>query len=593
MTETVMKPRLPSLPSAGLQQHLQNGRIDIRRLEAARTNRQIQLKNWDEYDRRMEMIRNDNHSSKIQKSQRGVKFRTDYMLLDAALRDDVDEVRYLLAKGINPNVAKDDGITALHQACINNSGEMCEVLIKYGADVNSRDADQWTPLHAAATNGHTEICEYLLSKGADLLAINVDCSIPYDLADDEETSQFLLDELTRRGYSPADVEAARLAPENMMLVDVIDQYNNGENLNKLNEQGAAPIHVAAACGYSEVAKVLLRLGIDPDSLDADGWTPAHVAVFWGQVEVLELLIAHGADLNLTTPDGQTAFSLCESDELHERVVEIWNQREQLKSLVRADRTYSASKPLQRKRRQSSVHRSSLREKTNFSKREARQEIELLESTKNIFEEGSNDDLSSVRPDIHKNPNPTTRLTINQPNSQLEKFNRPYSPSDVDTSEMSPSVRKKEGNTKERVIIIRPPTAYDVAYEPLSENSSAYGGDHVPTKPGIQESVPSHDSTLDKRYSSTYTTSDSKARPKSITIVDKRSSQGSRDKSPTLDRKHTTENVSTTNTMDTLRDDRTLSTVTVGSTLDPKHYTPNDQQSQSSNYASCCRNCNIL
>ncbi|KAF7233452.1 hypothetical protein EG68_03869 [Paragonimus skrjabini miyazakii] len=571
MTETVMKPRVPSLPSAGLQQHLQNGRIDIRRLEAARTNRQIQLKNWDEYDRRMEMIRNDNHTSKLQKSQRGVKFRTDYMLLDAALRDDVDEVRYLLAKGINPNVAKDDGITALHQACINNSGEMCEVLIKYGADVNSRDADQWTPLHAAATNGHTEICEYLLSKGADLLAINVDCSIPYDLADDEETSQFLLDELTRRGYSPADVEAARLAPENMMLVDVIDQYNNGENLNKLNEQGAAPIHVAAACGYSEVAKVLLRLGIDPDSLDADGWTPAHVAVFWGQVEVLELLIAHGADLNLMTPDGQTAFSLCESDELHERVVEIWNQREH----------------------QSSVHRSSLREKTNFSKREARQEIELLESSKNIFEEGSNDDLSSVRQDFHKNPNPTTRPTTNHPNSQLEKSNRPHSPSDVDTPEISPSVRKKEGNTKERVIIIRPPTAYDVAYESLSENSSAHGGDHVTPKPRTQESVPSHDSTLDKRYSSTYTTSDSKARPKSITIVDKRSSQGSRDKSPSLDRKHTTENVSNTNTIDTLRDDRTLSTVTVGSTLDPKHYTPNDQQSQSSNYASCCRNCTIL
>ncbi|KAF6769079.1 hypothetical protein AHF37_12807 [Paragonimus kellicotti] len=73
-------------------QHLQNGRIDIRRLEAARTNRQMQLKNWDEYDRRMEMMRKDSHTSKLQKSQRGVKFRTDYMLLDAALRDDVDEV---------------------------------------------------------------------------------------------------------------------------------------------------------------------------------------------------------------------------------------------------------------------------------------------------------------------------------------------------------------------------------------------------------------------------------------------------------------------------------------------------------------------
>ncbi|KAA3675569.1 uncharacterized protein DEA37_0011235 [Paragonimus westermani] len=423
---------------------------------------------------------------------------------------------------------------------------------------------------------------------------------------------------TVTGYSPADVEAARLAPENMMLVDVIDQYNNGENLSQLNEQGAAPltsesflndlndcivyfissvylnclsvqlhrselqIHVAAACGYSEVAKVLLRLGIDPDSLDADGWTPAHVAVFWGQDNYIATHFP--------------TSGLCESDELHERVVEIWNQREQLKSLVRADRTYSASKPLQRKRSQSSVHRSSLREKTNFSKREARQEIELLENTKNIFEEGSNDDLSAARPDFRKNPNPTTRPTTNHPNSQLEKFSGNYSPSDADTPEMSPSVSKREGNTKERVIIIRPPTAYDVAYESLeksSENSSAHKEDYATSKPGIQDSVPSHDSSLDKRYSSTYTTSDSKSRPKSIMIVDKRISQGSRDKSSSLDRKHSTENVSSTNTMDSLYDARTLSTVTVGSTLDPKHYTQNDQQSQSSNYASCCRNCTIL
>ncbi|OON21232.1 hypothetical protein X801_02874 [Opisthorchis viverrini] len=42
------------------------------------------------------------------------------------------------------------------------------------------------------------------------------------------------------------------------------------------------IHVAAACGYLDVASVLLGIGVDPDSLDADGWTPAHVAACWRQ-----------------------------------------------------------------------------------------------------------------------------------------------------------------------------------------------------------------------------------------------------------------------------------------------------------------------
>uniref|UniRef100_A0A1I8JQP2 ANK_REP_REGION domain-containing protein n=1 Tax=Macrostomum lignano TaxID=282301 RepID=A0A1I8JQP2_9PLAT len=72
--------------------------------------------------------------------------------------------RSLLKSGVNPNAANEDGLTALHQCCIDNSETMCRLLLEFNADVNARDTEQWTPLHAAATCGHLGICRLLVNK---------------------------------------------------------------------------------------------------------------------------------------------------------------------------------------------------------------------------------------------------------------------------------------------------------------------------------------------------------------------------------------------------------------------------------------------
>ena len=38
-----------------------------------------------------------------------------------------------------------------------------------------------------------------------------------------------------------------------------------------------PLHCAAACGHTPVAKQLIALGADVSASDADGWTPLHLA----------------------------------------------------------------------------------------------------------------------------------------------------------------------------------------------------------------------------------------------------------------------------------------------------------------------------
>ena len=73
-------------------------------------------------------------------------------------------VRRLLMQGGNPDSTNEDGLTALHQCCIDDSESMMKLLLEFGANVNAEDSEKWTPLHAAATCGHLHLVKYLISK---------------------------------------------------------------------------------------------------------------------------------------------------------------------------------------------------------------------------------------------------------------------------------------------------------------------------------------------------------------------------------------------------------------------------------------------
>lgn len=73
-------------------------------------------------------------------------------------------MRELLDLGVSPDVATEDGLTALHQCCIDDSEEMLLLLLKYGASVSARDSELWTPLHAASTCGHLSLCHHLVER---------------------------------------------------------------------------------------------------------------------------------------------------------------------------------------------------------------------------------------------------------------------------------------------------------------------------------------------------------------------------------------------------------------------------------------------
>lgn len=51
------------------------------------------------------------------------------------------------------------GLSALHQAVLDNNLAVVRILIGHGSDINLQDDDSWTPLHAACANGNSEIAK--------------------------------------------------------------------------------------------------------------------------------------------------------------------------------------------------------------------------------------------------------------------------------------------------------------------------------------------------------------------------------------------------------------------------------------------------
>ncbi|KAM9198573.1 protein phosphatase 1 regulatory subunit 16A isoform 1-T7 [Dugong dugon] len=274
-------------------------------------------------------------------------------------------VRQLLESGVSPDLANEDGLTALHQCCIDDFREMVQQLLEAGANVSACDSEFWTPLHAAATCGHLHLVELLIARGADLLAVNTDGNMPYDLCEDEQTLDCLETAMADRGITQESIEDARAVPELRMLEDIRSLLHAGADLDAPRDHGATLLHIASANGFGEAAALLLEHRASLSAKDCDGWEPLHAAAYWGQVHLVELLVAHGADLNGKSLLEETPLDVCGEEEVRAKLLELKHKRDALlraqgrqRSLLRC-RTSSAGSRGKVVRRASLTQRSSL------------------------------------------------------------------------------------------------------------------------------------------------------------------------------------------------------------------------------------------
>lgn len=84
---------------------------------------------------------------------------------------DVQTVQNMLRKGVDVNLADQNGLTPLaHASMENHNPKVIEALLQAGADVNAVDADWgWTPLFLAAMNNENpKVIDTLVAYGANV-----------------------------------------------------------------------------------------------------------------------------------------------------------------------------------------------------------------------------------------------------------------------------------------------------------------------------------------------------------------------------------------------------------------------------------------
>uniref|UniRef100_A0A8C7P4U8 cGMP-dependent protein kinase interacting domain-containing protein n=1 Tax=Oncorhynchus mykiss TaxID=8022 RepID=A0A8C7P4U8_ONCMY len=330
-------------------------------------------------------------NSRLLKRRRRVRFDTAAEFLAACASGDTDEAQEMLkdAKEIEGkngdyqgevvNCANADGITALHQACIDGSMEVMVFLLARGANINQVDSEGWTPLHVAATCGNLEITDFLLQQGASLTAVNCDGDVPLDIAEDEATESLLHQYTVRQGV---DVEAAKRVEEEQIMKDARAWLTEGPPSELRHPKtGATPLHVAAAKGYLEAIKLLCQCGLDVSEMDCDGWTPLHAASHWGQGDACRILAEQLCDMEVCSNGGQTPFDVADESVvslLEELSQKQANWRNEQSIVDRQNPAGSTAAKADNKRRRTSVCRMSSREKMNVQDQSKERRSEGLE-----------------------------------------------------------------------------------------------------------------------------------------------------------------------------------------------------------------------
>ena len=199
----------------------------------------------------------------------------DRRLVAAAADQDRPRVDTLIEEGVDVDVARADGSTALLWAAHWDDLEVAELLLAAGADPNAADDHGVTPLERAAENASLEMVEQLLVGGADAAV-----------------SQ-------GSGLTPL-MTAARTGHLGVVraLIDGGAEVNT-----KTFETNSTALMWALAAPHPEIVQLLLERGADPTIETTPGFTPLMFAARNGDVGMAEALLGAGIDVNDTSSDG--------------------------------------------------------------------------------------------------------------------------------------------------------------------------------------------------------------------------------------------------------------------------------------------------
>jgi ankyrin repeat protein len=234
-------------------------------------------------------------------------------LVFAAREGDLESAKKLIAAGADVNQTTEYGWTPLLTAVNNRNYQVAKLLVESGADVNLANKGGWTPLYLATDNrnieggdypvpkadmDHLELITLLLEKGADPNA---------RIKDNTLTRTIFTMQWFYENGATAFIRAAQSS--DTALMSLLLKY--GADPKAVTAQGDNALTASAGIGWVdgvtyersakenlEAVRMLLDLGLDPNSANQEGRTPLMGAALKGRPDVIQLLVDRGAKLDL-------------------------------------------------------------------------------------------------------------------------------------------------------------------------------------------------------------------------------------------------------------------------------------------------------
>lgn len=267
-------------------------------------------------------------------------------LLHHCIRENENFVKILIDKGLDINIADNEGNSCLHQFFRESKlpddekidSEILSILVSHQVDLNLSNSQGLTPLSYACGGAEKRTfnnsekprleilfrqMKFLVSNGAnvEINSSNRNSELIHVLCQKSQLG-FVDDILDRivnvakrdaNGNSPLDLLVKQLdQPDTQILEKIIlklisrlPQYA----LNIRDSHSMTPLHWAVRFGYLNIAQSLVDSGANPALLTTREQTLLHLAVISEDLDTLKYCLTLPIDINANSKDGMSALDL--------------------------------------------------------------------------------------------------------------------------------------------------------------------------------------------------------------------------------------------------------------------------------------------